>query len=427
MSFKNKGYPISKPKRVFINSRHASFSALLDYEKTGKKIDRSLKEWKKSSIPKDVDYQLAQEISYGIVKRKLTIDYYAKQIENITKLKLREKIILRMALYQICFMDKIPFYAIVNESVDLAKKVISFKTGAFFNALLRKLEPENFKPVPSKELDIRYSYPKYFVELLTHQFDVKQAGDILNVMNIAPQIFVKKRNKVNNAKLKKEDADVIYEKEFTLYQLKNLKLIETLKNDPDYYFQSLTQAKLIDSLALKVKNPVSIIDLCASPGGKLLAASDLYPNAALYANDVSPTRLEVLKENISKYGLEVKLSCEPAEKLSQKKRFDLVIVDSPCTNSGVLNRRAEARWKITKDHLHGLCRLQKEILRNAVDLMEENGRIWYVTCSILSDENEKIIEEICQKHSLQVDGKLNKILPDESGYDGGFSCVLKKL
>jgi len=146
----------------------------------------------------------------------------------------------------------------------------------------------------------------------------------------------------------------------------------------------------------------------------------------LYANDVSPTRLEMLKENIEKYQLEIKLSCEPAEKLDPRRCFDLVIVDAPCTNSGVLNRRVEARWKITKDHLHGLCRLQKEILKNAVNLMGENGRIWYLTCSILADENEKIIEEVCQRFSLQVDGKLNKILPDENGYDGGFSCVLKK-
>jgi len=427
MSFKSRGYPISKQKRAFVSPRHASFSALLDYEKTGKRLDKSLKEWKKSSKPKDIDYQLAQEITYGVVKRKLTIDHYAKQIEGISKLKLREKIILRMALYQLYFMDKIPFYAIVDESVTLAKKVISLKTGAFFNALIRKLDPKVFKVVPSKDIEIQYSYPKYFVELLSHQFDVKQAADILKAMNIAPYTFVKKRNKINSLKLKKEDADIVYEKGFTLYKLKNLKLIETLKDDPDYYFQSLTQTKLIDSLALKVKEPASIIDLCASPGGKLLAAFDLYPNAPLYANDVSPARLEVLKENIAKYGLDVQLSCEPAEKLNPERKFDLVIVDAPCTNSGVLNRRAEARWKITKDHLHGLCRLQKEILKNAVNLMDENGRIWYLTCSILSEENEKVIEEVCQKYSLQVDGKLHKILPDVIGYDGGFSCVLKKI
>jgi len=96
-------------------------------------------------------------------------------------------------------------------------------------------------------------------------------------------------------------------------------------------------------------------------------------------------------------------------------------------NSGVLNRRAEARWKINKDHLHGLIRLQKEILKNAINLMNERGYIWYLTCSILADENEKVVSEICEKYSLKIGGKMHKILPEISGLDGGFGCVLKKI
>jgi 16S rRNA (cytosine967-C5)-methyltransferase len=427
MKFKSKPYPFLKQQKAPINLRHACFSALLEYEKKGKKIDKSLKEWREINNPKSIDYKLAQEIAFGVVKRKLTLEFFIKQIDDINKLKLREKLVLKMALYQMQFMNKIPFYAIVSESVILAKKVISIKTGAFFNALLKKIENKVFKKIPSKDLDILYSYPKYFIDLLVHQFDLKQAQDLLAVMNLSPFTFVKKRNIINNYKLKKEDADIVYEKGFILYKLKNMDLIDIIKNNPDYYFQSLTQTKLIDWLTQKTKDIFSVIDLCSAPGGKLLAVNDLYPNAELYANDVSSLRLNTLKENIKKYELNVKVYCEPAEKITLDKSFDLVIVDMPCSNSGVLNRRAEARWAITKDRLHGLIRLQKEILKNAVRLLKNTGYIWYLTCSILADENEKQIQDACDMYNLKIEGKMHRILPDVSGYDGGFGCVLKKL
>jgi len=135
------------------NPRMASFSALLDFEKRKRKIDTSLSDWLKQAQPTSLNYQLAQHIAYGVCKRKLTLDFYASQLDIKGSLKLREKTILRMALYQLLFMDKIPFYAIVDESVNLAKKVISQQTGSFFNALLRKLENKKFIEPNQKHLE----------------------------------------------------------------------------------------------------------------------------------------------------------------------------------------------------------------------------------------------------------------------------------
>ncbi|PIS01742.1 MAG: hypothetical protein COT84_00880 [Chlamydiae bacterium CG10_big_fil_rev_8_21_14_0_10_35_9] len=422
MLFKKKN-PIVK-KKIDSSGRYGAFYALLEYEKKGRKVENTLREWLKQASPKKEEYNLAQELAYGSIRRKITLDFYAFQLAS--KLKLREKLLLRLAIYQFLFAKKIPLYALVNETVDLAKKNISLETSKFFNATLRKLETAKFKEPSEKDLEKKYSYPKVLIDLFVKEYGLVDTIELLKVMNEPAKVMVRKRGIVQDITLSKEEARVIHQKKWQVLEIINKERISELVDSPEYYIQNVTPVFLMENLSLKVKGPQRILDLCAAPGGKLLMAADLYPEAQLFANDISEGRLKKLEENISKYHLEAVVSNQPAEKMHNNKKFDLIIVDAPCSNTGVLHKRCEARYVITKDHLKGLAKLQYEIMKNAFNLLADEGKIWFMTCSILSSENESFIEKILQNFPLQVDGKFHKVLPTKEGWDGGFGCVLKR-
>jgi 16S rRNA (cytosine967-C5)-methyltransferase len=192
------------------------------------------------------------------------------------------------------------------------------------------------------------------------------------------------------------------------------------------YIQNATPSLLMHTLNEHAPIPKRILDLCASPGGKLLLAHDLYPHASLHANDVSSQKLERLKENIIKYNLKAALSCGLGEKISSQELFDLIIIDAPCSNTGVLNKRPEARWRVAENTMKETTDLQFELLKHAETLLAPKGELWYLTCSILPEENEKMMNRISQATHLKP-RVMKTMLPTHTGWDGGFGCALVKI
>jgi len=173
------------------------------------------------------------------------------------------------------------------------------------------------------------------------------------------------------------------------------------------------------------QKPNSILDLCASPGGKTLLVHDLFPGAKLFANDISEQKMKKLSQNCQKYHLDASLSCCKGEDFVSEQLFDLIMVDAPCSNTGVLSKRPEARWRFSPETFKDLEETQLKLLGHAVTLLSPQGEIWYLTCSILDFENEKLIQQVCQKYDLQVRTQLT-IYPSEAGLDGGFACALQR-
>lgn len=411
-------------KRVSASPRYGAYFSLLEYEKRNRKAEHSLAYWKNLAKPSQVDFNLAQEIAYGVIRRKLTLDYCLSQLVD-QKAKIREKILLRMALYQFQYMEKIPVYALVYESVELAKKHISKKSGDFVNAILRKLEKTSLKGPSDKDLEKKYSYPNYLIYLLVQEYGKTVTKQLLEVMNEPAKVMVREKEGINSC-LKKQEKRLVYEKKWKVFELLNKEKLTVISQSSEYYIQNPTPVFLVDRLSLRVKNPKKLIDLCASPGGKLLLASELYPNCELYANDPSEKRIQRLKENIEKYRLNVKITQERGEKLSTQEKFDLIILDVPCSNTGVLHKKVEARWNIHKDHIHGLCELQFHLFKHALELLSSEGKIWYLTCSILSAENESFVNRVLKELPVYLDGKIHKVLPNQEGWDGGFGCVFQR-
>lgn len=222
----------------------------------------------------------------------------------------------------------------------------------------------------------------------------------------------------------KSSYSVVLNKPFTVIQIKKEKTLDQIIKSTSCYIQNVTPVLLFSKLASASFKPKSILDLCSSPGGKLLLAHDFFPEAKLYANDVSEAKLKRLKENVKKYDLSVKFSCQKGEKFQSDNRFDLIIIDAPCSNSGVLHKRAEARWRITPKKLEELCTLQYHLIKRALSFLTPRGQIWYMTCSILSYENEGLVEEAKEDMGFSI-LKTHQQLPNQKGYDGGFACSLQ--
>lgn len=344
-------------------------------------------------------------------------------------LKLSERILVRMGVYQCCFMDKIPKYAALNETVELAKQVGSPPFSAFLNAILRKLiQAPPQLPVGNtiEDLSVRYSYPLYYVKKLLDNCSLEQAKEILEAGNLPGPLLFRIRSKERFDE--KQTPYILIKHEDPLMGiLKDHTHFAELISSPEYYIQNLTPAFLMQQLGKQgdLPHPKHILDLCAAPGGKLLAVHDRFPQAYLYANDVSEEKIKLLRENIAKYALTVELSCSRGESYAASMLFDLIIVDAPCSNTGVLNKRPEARWRLSEENIKNLEKTQKALLVHAAQLLKPEGEIWYMTCSILPEENEKLAEAVCAKLGLHL--KWQKTLfPQKEGWDGGYAAILRK-
>ncbi len=347
------------------------------------------------------DQALAYEICCGTIRYWNQLQWVAEQLTPTGKLSLknREKSLLFPALYQIYYLERVPHYAVIDETVKLAKKHCHASVGSFLNGVLRKasqtpLTLPNDHSVHS--LSIRYSQTPYFVEQLIQENGEAQAIEILIASNTRPRYFVRSR----------EDPF-------------KYSPIESGWDQTEGYIQNPTPGMLVKFLAEKTPKPATILDLCASPGGKLLLAHDLYPNARLWANDVSESRMVPLKENLSKFGISADLQVGLGENYPTTTKFDLIILDVPCTNSGVFNKRVEARWRISNNSVNDLKVIQERLINHAAELLTPTGCIWFMTCSILESENKisgcsprlKKLAEITH-------------FPSPDGTDGGYGCVL---
>jgi 16S rRNA (cytosine967-C5)-methyltransferase len=394
-------------------SREIAYLSLLDSLKNSRFISDTLDEWQQQEQPSTADFNLAQEIAYGSARMAKTLDYLATQLSSNKKLnlKLKEKALLRTALYQHFFLDRIPIYALASETLKIAQKYCHPVFGSFVNGILRKLPCEI--PLPAGDsveaLEIRYSYPPFFIQELIKAYGLPSTKEILAIGN---------KSGLTMARLRTSQP-------FQMMVINESTQIDQIAKSPDYYIQNITPMTLMSVLKEHLSFiPGTILDLCASPGGKSILAHDFFPKADLYANDISEEKLKKLSENFKKYGIQAHLSCAKGEELITSDKFDLIILDVPCSNSGVLNRRPEARWRLSEQNLNELEHAQLRLLEKAVSLLAQDGQIWYLTCSILPQENERLIQKACHQFGLK-SMTTKAILPNQEGYDGGFAASLK--
>lgn len=415
-----------------MKAREAAYQAVLSALSQKTFVADTLGEWEKSTHPSKQDLHLAWEIASGTVRMARALDHLARQCAGLPKLtlKAKERALLYTALYQRAFMSRVPLYAIVDETVALAKRYCHRTFVGFLNAILRKLDRITLT-LPQgdgvNDLSVRTSFPPFFVKELIQDYGLEIARQILQAENMPPSIMARIRPGAPGASFDKTGFEVIHDKDPCVLKLTESGRLSELTELPDIYLQNVSPAVLVWKLARgwEKKSPGSILDLCASPGGKLLALHDLFPEAILSANDVSEEKLRRLKENCAKYGLKASISCEKGEDFAAASLFDLVILDVPCSNSGVLNKRPEARWRLSEEQLLQLQETQLRLLQRASQIVSPGGEVWFLTCSILKRENEEMVARACRLYGFSPREQIS-LLPNLQGWEGGFGAALYK-
>ena len=379
-------------------------------------LNEMINQNKKELTNKDIG--LISEIVYGTTTWRLTLDEIIKKYSNIKLKKISNWIlnILRMGIYQIVFLDKIPKSAAVNESVNLAKRYGHKSSSNFVNAILRKVSKKDYEDFYQikddiQRISITNSMPKWIIEELAKQLgDMKKVEEIAINSNVKPHLSIR----INNLKIKddskKDFIKRLEEKDIKIKQglLKDFLIVENAKNieNMEEFRQGLftiqdETAGLIPIILNPNKTDV-ILDACSSPGGKTTYLAELMENQGkIEAWDIHEHRTKLVENAAKRLGItniETKVNDATIYNEKYKEKFDKILLDVPCLGIGVLRRKPDIKWQKSKEDINEITKIQKKILENCSQYLKKGGELVYSTCSILKEENENVIKEFIQKH-----------------------------
>ena len=355
------------------------------------------------------------EIVYGSVKNRGKLDYVLNQFAStkVNKMDKWTRNLLRLSLYQILFLDKVPDSAAVNEAVKLAKHY--GHVDKFVNAVLRNILrgmdgiqwPDKAKD-PVQYLMVQYSFPQWMVERFIRQYGLEDAERLCDWYNQPAAMWIRTNTlKTTRAELKQileKEGLAVSESHHTPEGLKieNAVNLHKLKSFQQGLFTVQDESSMLVALAAEPAPGQRVLDVCSAPGGKTTHMAQLMKNkGTIYACDIHKHRLDLIAENCKRLGISnVELVQQDGTKLTKRwqEPFDVVLCDVPCSGLGVLGRRADARWAKESEDIAGLCKIQKKILEEAAQLVVPGGTLIYSTCTIAPEENQEMVKAFISEH-----------------------------
>lgn len=388
-----------------------------------------------------LDDSFVRELVYGVLENKLLIDYIITKFSKVKFKKISPYIkeILRLGIYQILFMDRIPESASVNESVKLAKRYGNKGSIGYVNGLLRNVtRNKNLIELPDKDkhpieyLSIKYSHPKWMLHIWLKEYGYDFTESLCIANNKKPKLNIR----VNTLKISKEDlVKLLKEKGFIVQRTKYaydgliienpVKITETeeFKNG---YFQIQDESSMLVAQIMTPKEGSFVIDVCSAPGGKSThIAQIMNNNGKIIARDVYDHKLNLIKENCNRLGINI-IETQKFDALQVDKaligKADYCLVDAPCSGLGLLRRKPDIRWNKDEDNINEITRLQYQILLNSSKYIKRNGYLVYSTCTINRDENINLIHSFLKNNTeFKLIGFKDLIRnPDERNNNSGY-------
>lgn len=376
-------------------------------------LNSEIKKQKEKLQRKDIG--LISEIVYGVTTWRITLDEIIEKYSKIKLKKISKWIlnILRMSIYQIIFLDKIPKSAAVNEGVNLAKKYGNRGSISFANAVLRKVDKKDYTELFEekdniKRISITTSMPEWIIlELKKEGVSIEKIEEICKNSNIRPSISVRINNlKINKQELKEKLQEKGIKTEDGILNdfliLNNIKDIENLEEFTQGYFTVQDEVAGLTALVLNPQPGENVLDACSSPGGKTTYLAELMKNQGnIVATDIHEHRTKLVENAAKRLGINIiKTSVQDATIFNEnyKEKFDKILLDVPCLGIGVLKRKPDIKWQKEQKDVDEISKIQYKILENCSKYLKENGEIVYSTCSIFKKENEGIIEKFIKNN-----------------------------
>ena len=392
-----------------------------------------------------VDRGLCHELVHGVVRWQGTLDWLiARKTAGRTQKEML-RILLRLGLYQMFWLDRIPNHAAVNETVELARQLGLGSQAGFVNAVLRGYGREReatealLAGLKTSDPALGYSHPAWLVERWQHRWGTAAVVQLLTWNNTPPPTYAR----VNLLRTTAEELGTRWVGEQVRfvprrYDWAGEDLVFELESHPPLATLPSFQAGLFyiqdpsTLLAVRLLDPrpgESLLDLCAAPGGKTTFAAQLMLNQGrIVAQDNNPDRLVRVRENCDRLGVKGVVT-ETASSLAQLQartpKFDRVLLDAPCSNTGVMRRRVDLRWRIEAAEIARLQIAQAGLLRHAAAALRPGGTLVYSTCSMEPEENGGLVAAFLAEHPGYQLEQERQLLPFQEGLDGAYVARLR--
>jgi len=410
----------------------------------------------------DLDKAFVREIVYGVLRWRGRLDWVISAYSRIKPSRMERAVIsiLRIGVYQLLFMDRVPPPAAVDESVELAKRLRKKECAPFINGILRGIAEERKKVSypdlqndPLDHIATLYSHPRWMVRRWVDQWGVDETIALCQADNQIPPLTVR----VNTLKVSREEISNRLRDERIAATPTPFSSVGLLIKAPppltawgplqEGWLQVQDEAAQLVSMLLAPQPGERVLDLCAAPGGKTTHLAELMQDQGeIVAVDVSPTKLQLVQENCRRLGISIvkaRALDATAPLPFPPGSFDRVLVDAPCTGLGTLRRNPDGKWRDREADIPRLQKLQGTILARAATMVKREGILVYSTCTLTPEENEGVIEAFLsgQKEFLHEDA--SSLLPigceglvDDKGYlhtlphlhgmDGFFAARMRR-
>ncbi len=427
---------------LYSDSRTLAVKILTRVERTDSYLEKLIDYEIKTEQLNDYDKSLLNEICHGVIRWMRRLDWFLNGFYRGQWEKCMPEIknTLRVALYQILFLNKIPDYAAVNEATEFVKRISTQKHADVVNGLLRTIIRTKEELVyPTREIDevkylgIMQSHPNWMVKRWIQRFGFDEAEKLAEANNKRPILTIR----INILKSKKEDflkrladKNILYRFCKHTENFVTLRLMSKIYLDEDFingYYAIQDESAGLVSILLNANENDVILDMCSAPGGKSTHLAQLLNNKGrIIAVDKYDAKIRNLKENGRRLGVTNTefVQDDAADFQSDivtSERFDKILLDAPCSGLGVLSKKPDIRWKREIEDILSLAKFQRRLLENAAKYLKPSGVIVYSTCTIEPEENMDVIKDFLTNNpEFKVDDASKYISKDLVNQEG---CV----
>ncbi|MBP3459247.1 MAG: 16S rRNA (cytosine(967)-C(5))-methyltransferase RsmB [Lachnospiraceae bacterium] len=387
-----------------------------------------------------------KRVTEGTVERCLEMDYIINSFSKVPVKKMKPLIrsLMRMSVYQLLYMDSIPDSAVCNEAVKLANKRGFSPLKGFVNGVLRniarnkeKIEYPDREKEPVSYLSVVYSMPEWIVEMWLSRFGGEKTEQILKGLLSGRPVTIRLEEGLSSKEkeelLQKITCEGIETEQVQglpyAYRLKNLDRVETIPG----FAEGLVMIQDAGSMEIielaDIKEDQYIIDVCGAPGGKALHAAGKMKNTGFVTvRDISQRKVELMEDNIARSGYgNIKAEVFDATVLDEEnvEKADVVIADLPCSGLGVIGRKGDIKYRVTKEDVINIAALQQKILSVVWQYVKPGGKLIYSTCTLTEEENEKNTAWFLEQFPFHKE-KEKTLIPGIQETDGFYMAVLRR-
>jgi len=421
-------------------NRKTAYLILDDIEKDGAFSNLAINAREKELKPTSPAF--VRELVYGVLRYKMQLDHiWGQLMDHKGRVKRGDKILLRMGLYQLIYMDSVPDYAAVSETVALAKKYCTGRD-KFINGILRGYSRrKNEIRWPDKKADlteylsIRYSCERWIVDLWLSQFGPEKTEEMLAASLTTPRLCIR----TNRLKTTPEQLRARLEEEgFRLEPMASVEegffaegsgLIGT-EAYGEGWFTIQDESSMLAVCAVDPQPGDTVVDVCAAPGGKTLFMAERMNNqGTIHAGDLYLARLELLEAQAKRLGVtivDINAWDSTQPRLDLKDQADRVLVDAPCSGLGVIRRKPEIKYREEDMERKKLPQIQRMILEAASSYVKAGGTLVYSTCTVNLEENAYVTEAFLKKHPEFERIEEQQMYPGAQEGDGFYICKMKR-